>query len=83
MVPSETASKIHVLSTAHKITGGGTALVSGETKKLTCRCSSVYFRQGTQRPLFVQEGFSLDFIIKEVRILAAFVSTQPVSAWNS
>lgn len=33
MVPSETASKIHVLSTARKITGGGTALVSGETEK--------------------------------------------------
>lgn len=33
MVPSETASKIHVLSTAHKITGGGAALVSGEPEK--------------------------------------------------
>lgn len=55
----------------------------GRQKKLACWCSSIYFRQGTQRPLFVQEGFSLDFIIKEVRILVVFVSTQPVSTWNS
>lgn len=55
----------------------------GDRKSSRVWCSSIYFRQGTQRPLFVQEGFSLDFIVKEVWILVAFVSMQPVSTWNS
>jgi hypothetical protein len=44
----------------------------GSQKKLTCQGSSISFRQGTRRSLFVHEGFGLDLILKEARIQLCF-----------